>query len=319
MKDAPPFLITPKILNAVGRISELVGAMGAMGLVMPPMLRWQNRIKSITGTLAIEGNTMSEEQVTAVLEGKRVMGTPKELAEVRGAIQAYEQMLEWNSFSLQDLLNAHAVMMAEVLKQPGVLRRGGVGIQKGDQVLHIAPPADRVRGLLNDLLQWVEVSEFHPLITSSVFHYEFEFIHPFADGNGRLGRLWQTRMLAEWSPLFVSLPLESVIRDHQQAYYDALSAADQASDSTGFVSFMLRVIEEVLIQQASTTQEKTQETTQEKILRLLRNRPKSTRKELAVAVGITPDGVKYHLDKLRKAGTIRHVGPTKAGHWEVTE
>jgi len=227
MNYEPPFSITPQILNAVARISEQVGAMGRGLLESQPQLRRRNRIKTIAGTLAIEGNTLTEEQVTAILDGKRVMGNALELAEVQGAIRAYEAVADLDPFSVESFLNAHRLMMGDVLSASGKFRTGGVGIQKGEHVVHIAPPADRVRGLMNELFGWVRNSEIHSLIKSSVFHYEFEFIHPFADGNGRMGRLWHTRLLGDWNPLFLSLPLESAIRDNQEGYYAALEASDR--------------------------------------------------------------------------------------------
>lgn len=323
MSDAPPFRITPQILNAVGRICEEIGVMKAGLHSVPPNLRKRNRVKSITGTLGIEGNTLTEEQVTAVLDGIPVMGSARELAEVQGAIQAYDALPGLNPYALNDLLAAHALMMRGVLSNAGSFRTSGVGIQKGDQVLHIAPPADRVRGLVNSLLLWAKSSEIHPLITSSVFHYEFEFIHPFSDGNGRMGRLWQTRLLAEWNPLFYTLPLESMIRHHQQAYYDALASADQQADSTEFVSFMLGVIEETLRKNASINASINAPLhleglkTPDAILACVQQNPAMTREEMAGRIGKDIRTIARAIRKLQNAGILQRVGSAKSGTWQV--
>jgi len=206
-----------------------------------PQLRKANRIKTITGTLQIEGSTLTEEQVSAVLDGKPVMASVRELAEVKGAIAAYDQLNALNPYSLDDLLEAHRLMMGDVLARAGQFRDKAVGVYKGKEIIHVAPPAHKISGLMAELFTWAKQSDVHPLIVSSVFHYEFEFIHPFIDGNGRMGRLWQTLILARWKPLFMHIPLESVIKV-QQDYYQALGNADSASDSTVFIAFMLKAI-----------------------------------------------------------------------------
>lgn len=169
-------------------------------------------------------------------------------AEVHGAVQAYEALGNWKAWSVNDLLTAHKLMMQDLLSDAGRFRSQGVGIHIGQQVVHVAPPADRVRVLINDLMEWVRTSSQHPLIVSCVFHYELEFIHPFMDGNGRMGRLWQTLILGQWKDIFYLLPLESVIKDQQQQYYGVLAKADDAADSTVFIEFMLQAILEVLQQ-----------------------------------------------------------------------
>ena len=211
MSYTPPFTITTDILNLVAAISQQIGELSASAALASPQLRKQNRIKTITGTLAIEGNTLSEEQITAIVDGKSVLGSARELAEVRGAIAAYDALPSFQPASIENLLHAHELLMADILTTAGAFRSKAVGIHKGGKVHHVAPPAHKVSGLMSDLLQWLGSAQDHPLITSCVFHYEFEFIHPFTDGNGRMGRLWQTLILSRWQPLFLSLPLESVI------------------------------------------------------------------------------------------------------------
>jgi len=323
MSYEPPFGITPQILNSVARISEQIGAMGRGLLESQPQLRRRNRIKTIAGTLAIEGNTLTEEQVTAILDGKRVMGSALELAEVQGAIKAYEAAASLDPLSVEDLLNAHRLMMGDVLSVPGEFRKGGVGIQKGEHVVHVAPPADRVLGLMNELFGWVRDSEIHALIKSSVFHYEFEFIHPFADGNGRMGRLWQTRLLADWNPLFLSLPLESVIRDHQAGYYAALEASDKKSDCTPFIVFMLMVIEDTLAKSVTANGSLNDTVkfegmkTPEAVLACIAENHDVTRQEMADQIGKSVRSVARAIKQLQESGRLRRVGSDKTGHWEI--
>lgn len=238
----PPFTITPAILRLVEEIVEHLGHWSVSAGELSPRLRRSNRIRTIQASLAIENNTLSVEQVTAVLAGKRVLGLPREIQEVRNAFAAYEQMNRWQSSSVDDLLAAHGVLMAGLLDRAGQFRTSKVGIYRGEALVHMAPPAKRVPGLMRDLLDWLARGEVPPLVASCVFHYEFEFIHPFADGNGRMGRLWQTLILSRWKPLLAYLPVETVIREQQAAYYQALAESDGAAEATPFVSFMLQAL-----------------------------------------------------------------------------
>ena len=257
MKYQPPYKISSKIIYLISQISEALGRLTVLAQIQDELkLRKANRIRTIQGSLAIEGNTLSEEQITAILNGKPVIAQPKEIQEVRNAIKAYEQFQQWQPADEQDLLKAHQVLMAGLIDEVGQYRQGGVGVMSGDQVVHLAPPASQVVRLMNDLLQWLEQSDEHPLITSSVFHYEFEFIHPFADGNGRMGRLWQTLILTKWNPIFANIPVESLIYQNQKAYYDALQASTDQTDSAPFIEFILQMIFDA-IQSASTTDQAT--------------------------------------------------------------
>ncbi|MFZ5798110.1 MAG: Fic family protein [Thermodesulfobacteriota bacterium] len=239
----PPYTITSAILNLVAEISEKLGRLTALADSGKALqLRRINRIRTIQGSLAIEGNTLSEEQITAILDGKRVLAPPREIQEVRNAIAAYDRLGLWGPGEEAELLEAHRILMAGLLDKAGVYRRGGVGVMAGGQVIHMAPPADRVPALMHDLFRWLAQSDEHPLITSSVFHYEFEFIHPFADGNGRMGRLWQTVILSRWNPLFAEIPVESLVYEHQSRYYRALQESTDQTDSAPFIEFMLRMI-----------------------------------------------------------------------------
>ncbi|TVR48271.1 MAG: Fic family protein [Planctomycetota bacterium] len=244
---SPPFTITNTMVQQVATISEQVGRLDAsLPAAAQVLLRRGNRIRTIQGSLAIEGNTLSLEQVTAVMDGKRVLGSAREVQEVRGAIAAYEALGDWDPIKRDDLLAAHRVLMAGLVERPGAFRSGNSGIQRGSELVHVAPPAANVRGLINDLLTWLATTEEHPLIAACVFHYEFEFIHPFVDGNGRMGRLWQTLILSRWQPLFALVPVESLIRDQQVGYYGALNTCDAVGNSTAFIEFMLEIISNAL-------------------------------------------------------------------------
>ena len=261
MPYQPPFDITPKIINQISAIAEQIGRLDSYGLKASPQLRKQNRIRTIQGTLAIEGNTLSLEQITAILDGKRVLGQPREISQVEGAIRAYETLPNWNPASEEDFLTAHQHLMSDILTDAGKFRRTGVGIHKDNQVVHLAPPAKRVPLLMSELLSWLNQVKDHALIKSSVFHYELEFIHPFMDGNGRMGRLWQTLILGKWNPIFFLLPIESLIKDEQERYYQTLEQADQAANSTVFIEFMLDIIDNVLTQTTSQTHQATDQVT----------------------------------------------------------
>ena len=243
MPYEPPYTVTSAALTAVAEIAGLLGRLEALEMVgKVPVLRRENRIRSIHSSLAIENNTLTLEQVTAVIAGKRVLGSPREVQEVRNAFAAYEAMGSWTPASSRDLLTAHRLLMNGLVDGAGKFRTGSVGIAQGKQIVHLAPPASRVPALMKDLLGWLKRTNAHPLISGSVFHYELEFIHPFADGNGRIGRLWQTLILSRWNPLFAYLPVESVIRDRQSDYYKVLAKCDNAGNSTAFIEFLLAAI-----------------------------------------------------------------------------
>jgi len=240
MSDEPPLTITPQFLNQVADLAELVGRLainpGASG---SPKLRRENRIRTIHSSLAIENNTLTLAQVSDILDGKRGLGLPREIQEVKNAFAAYEKLEEWDPTNISDLLFAHGIMMKTLTKDAGQIRGEGVGIYRGSQLVHRAPPADRVEHLARQLFEWLEATPLHPLIAASVIHYELQFIHPFSDGNGRTGRLWQTSILSRWRPQLAFLPVETVIRNQQADYYAALGKSDKAADSGPFVEFML--------------------------------------------------------------------------------
>ena len=247
-KYIPPYEITDEMLELVSEIMENLGKLsGVNELEKLPRLRRVSRIKSIHSSLAIENNTLSIEQVTDVINGKRVLAPQKDIKEVHNAFNAYEKLSEINPYSIDDLLKIHGIMMNGLVKEAGMLRSGQVGVyNQNGKVVHLAPPADFVPQQLGQLFDWVKNSNANMLIKSSVFHYEFEFIHPFNDGNGRTGRLWQTALLASWKPIFAWIPIESIIKDNQEDYYNAITLSTSQGKSNIFIEFMLDVINKAI-------------------------------------------------------------------------
>ena len=240
----PPFQITNQIIDDVASISELVGRLSAHDhLSANPNLRRSNRIRTIYGSLAIEQNALSLEQVTAVLNGKHVLAPPKDIAEVKNAYEIYDRMDELDPYSADDLLTAHGILMRGLVEEAGMFRTRPVGVaDQAGRVLHFGTLPQYVPSLVMELLDWTAHSDLHMLIRSCVFHYELELIHPFADGNGRIGRLWHTLLLSKLNPAFAWLPVESIIHDRQQEYYAAINASKDAGESTAFITFMLSAI-----------------------------------------------------------------------------
>lgn len=327
----PPFSITPTVLNLVVEIGELLGHWSAKRGQTSPLLRKENRIRTIQASLAIEHNSLSMEQVTALLEGKRVLAPAKEIQEVRNAIRAYELMPGWHKANISDLLAAHKTLMIGLVDSPGVLRSGNVGIYRGTQVVRMAPPATQVPRLIADLLSWLEQTDLHPLIASSVFHYEFEFIHPFADGNGRMGRLWQTLILSQWRQELAWLPVETLIHHQQERYYEILGLCDKTSDCTLFVTWMLQNVVAALKEGLETSfvvsEEMSEEMSEEidaklteqevSILRLLTATPDLTARALAEILGISARTVERYLQGLQAKGKLIRTGAKKGGRWLV--
>lgn len=239
--------MTDNIMNLLAETSEQIGRIKVLSHGnLNPHLRKENRIRTIHSSLAIEQNSLTLEQVTAILDGKRILGNSNEIREVKNAYTTYEMMLELNPYSVDDLLEAHKQMMAGLISENGKFRTSGVGVFAGDQVIHMAPPAKLVPGEIQNLITWYRNSKVHPLIKSAIFHYEFEFIHPFADGNGRMGRLWHSLLLGNWNEIFFWLPIEELIRSRQEEYYQALGKSDELGESSPFVEFMLEVILDTL-------------------------------------------------------------------------
>ena len=323
MAYIPPFHITEKIANLTAEIAEKVGSISAtIGDIPHPKLRKENRIKTIQSSLAIENNTLSIEQVTAIVEGKRVLGSPQEIQEVKNAFETYEHLLTFNPYSGQDLLLAHQILMNELVKDNGKFRSKSVGISDGSNIIHVAPPSERVPYLVNDLLLWIENSQLHPLIKSCVFHYEFEFIHPFSDGNGRMGRLWQTLILTDWKPLFAWIPVETIIKENQKEYYQALQSADNSGDSTIFIEFMLKSILHAVedlqeTQHVGVNVGANVGVNENMILDLIKTNSKITAKEITLHLNISLRQVQRLLASLKKNKLIVREGSDKSGEWKI--
>ncbi len=310
----PPYKITSKILKLSTQISEeLTKLQFADAQKVNPMLRKKNRIKTLAGTLEIEGNFLGEEKITAILDGKRVLGTVKELAEVQGAIKAYEKLDEFRYSELDDLLLAHKILMDEILTNAGSFR--SVNVKVGD---HIAPQPSMVNDLMIKLFSWLKNSDEHMLLKSCIFHYEFEFIHPFSDGNGRIGRLWQSVILNSFNPIFSLLPTESIVRDRQEEYYKAIEDSTELGESTPFIEFMLEMILKS-IKNTLKSDQKSNYKSDQKVLALMKENSYITIHELMEILSMSESGIKKVIKKLKDEGSINRVGSLKSGYWEVKE
>ena len=285
----PPYTITDESINLISYITEILTKLSVSGDLLNnnPRLRRDNHIRTIHASLAIENNSLSIDQMADIINGKRVLGPPSEIVEVKNAYAAYERLLEMNPFSIKDMLTAHKILMNELTKEAGIFRSGGVGVFAGERLVHMAPPAQRIPELIAQLVEWTKKSDAHPLIKSCVFHYEFEFIHPFADGNGRMGRMWQTLLLSKWKPLLGWLPIETLIRERQAEYYNVLGQCDHNADSGLLVNFLLKAIYDALTEIAATEQVGDQVSEQvRKLLEQLAQGEEVSSKELMARVGI---------------------------------
>ena len=321
----PPFTVSAKAINLIAKISSQLERY-AIRMEQEDTLRLRraNRIKTIHSSLAIEGNTLSEGEVQAVLEGKKVVAPLKEIQEVKNAIKTYELYPKLNPFSIQDLLWAHGTMMSGLVDEVGMFRKGGVGVFDGDKPIHIAPPADRVRDLMSDLFGWLENADDHLLIRSCVFHYEFEFIHPFADGNGRIGRLWQSLILGRLNPIFEHLPVENMVYSNQQAYYHAINRSSDLGDSGPFIDFMLEEILNALVDHqgksnADIADEKGLNYQQLRVLGYLRADRHTTAAKIAADLDMSARQIERMLADMKAKGIIRRIGANRNGYWEIVD
>lgn len=327
----PPFRMTEEITNLIVEIGEYVGSVTTYeSMHQNPVLRRESRIRSIYSSLAIEQNTLSLDQVTDLIDGKRVLGPPQDIREVKNAYEAYERVSSMDPYSVKNLLLAHKLLMDGLVKEAGSFRSGNVGVYAGDQMIHAGTPAKYVPELMAQLMAWLKESRLHPLVKSCIFHYEFEFIHPFADGNGRTGRLWQSLILQNWKEIFAWLPVETLVHEHQEEYYDVLGRADHAGDSTEFTEFMLRMIRDALkeisenqgndvVTNVASNVVTNVTSNEDKVIALLRQDGKLTAKVLAASLGLTQRQVQRILANLKERNKIIRHGASKNGYWEVTD
>ena len=337
MNYTPPYTITSKMLTLATSIGEeLTKIEFDAHKNITPMLRKKNRIKTLTGTLEIEGNFLGEEKITAIIDGKRVLGNYQDVLEVEGAINAYKEFENYRFDELDDLLRAHKILMKDILKNAGSFRTMNVGVATlntahkrlgyrsfrtmnvgvGNEqgVSHIAPPFGAVPDLMKNLFEWLKNSEEHLLIKSCVFHYEFEFIHPFNNGNGRIGRLWQSVILYHWRKVFSVIPTESIIRDNQDEYYKMLEISGSLGGSTPFIEFMLGVILKSIKSSVNSSVN-----TGDKILEYLKENPKTTIKELAEILNLTTRAIEKQIANLKSNNKLIRVGSARKGYWEIKE
>lgn len=317
----PPFEITNTMIDHVAEIAELVGRLASTNqLSANPHLRRTNRIRTIHGSLAIEQNTLTLEQVTAVLNGKQVLAPPKDIAEVKNAYEIYERLDELDPYSADDLLTAHGIMTRGLVDESGVFRSKPVGVVDPEgHVLHFGSLPQYVPDLVMELLDWVKNSNVHMLIRSCVFHYEFELIHPFADGNGRVGRLWHTLLLSKWNPAFAWLPVESIIHDRQEEYYAAINASNDAGESTVFIEFMLSAIKVSLIDAINASDEVSDGTIEKATMRwrqiekFLATHPYIMNADVRVLCGVSAATANRILAGFTANGKL--VKYREGGHW----
>ena len=328
----PPFTISTNAINLIAEISAQIERY-AIRLEQSDGLRLRkaNRVRTIHSSLAIEGNMLSEDEVKDIIDGKTVMAPLRQIQEVKNAIKTYELYEKLNPFDVNDLSKAHGTMMMALTDDAGKFRRGGVGVFSEERLVHMAPPADRVPFLIDDLFEWLKQAKDHLLIRSCVFHYEFEFIHPFSDGNGRMGRLWQSLILGRLHPLFEYLPVENMVYANQEAYYNAIQHSTATADSGPFIEFMLQEILNTLKRHQGSliSQHNVMEVrdkirdkfgiSSEQIIEQIQRNPAVTLDEIAAAPSVTRRSIEKKIKELRDAGYIRREGSNKSGRWIVND
>jgi len=319
----PPFTVSAKAINLIAEISAQIERYSIrMERMDSLMLRKANRIKTVHSSLAIEGNSLSEGDVTAILEGKTVIAPQRQILEVRNALKTYELYNSLDPFSIEDILKAHLSMMCGLIDDAGIFRKKGVGVFDGTNIIHVAPSAERVKDLMEDLFAWLRSSSDHLLIRSCVFHYEFEFIHPFSDGNGRTGRLWQSLILGKLNPIFEHLPIENMVYTHQQDYYNAIYQSSSKGDSQPFIDFMLQEILDTLVEHQEHSVEETGRghglnKGETQALEYIKADNRITAVKLAEKLGMRPRQAERILFGLKNKGIIKRIGANRNGFWEI--
>ena len=313
---SPRYTLSDRMISLVAEITEIATHLEMRESSIDPLLRKKNRLKTIHSSLAIEQNTLTLKQVTDIIGGKRVFGPPKEIEEVKNAKTAYGMLEKVDPYSVKDFLKIHGLMVGGLTSQAGRFRSVEVGVYSGEKLVHAGVPYKLVPIRVKELFAWVKKSSVHPLISSCVFHYNLEYIHPFTDGNGRMGRYWQTVLLSSWRAQMAWVPVEEIIRDRQEAYYRAISDADQTGDARRFIEFMLTALRDALVVVKKSVGKGVVKSVG-KILELLKEYPDMTRERLAAEVGLSVRGVEKNLAQLKVAGKIRRIGGRKGGRWEV--
>jgi Fic family protein len=341
--NTPPYTITLVAADYLAKITETITRLEfGTGFKRNIMLHRKNRIRTIYSSLKIENNTLSLDEVTDVINGKRVAGEKNDIKEVKNAYVAYEKILTFDPYELKDFLKAHKLLTNGLIDESGLFRSKDVGVFDGTNIVHMGARPEFVHGLISDLLTWAKESDLHPLIKSGVMHYEIETIHPFADGNGRMGRLWQTLLLSKWKEIFAWIPMESVIYEKRQEYYDAIEIAREENDSAKFIEYTLSALYESVLHQIDIQENTTLSggvndvvnggendgvsggenlrlnSTQEAVFEAIRSNNYITTAQLIVTVGKTKSTIERAIKALKEKGFLKREGPDKGGHWEVT-
>ena len=344
MMNKPPYTISVKTADYLTKIAEAAARLEyGTSFKRDIRLHRKNRVRSIHSSLAIEGNNLSLDEVTDVIEGKLVAGKQAEIKEVKNAYEAYDMILSFDPYTVKDFLKAHKLLTDGLIKESGKFRSGDVGVFDGDVVVHVGARPQFLPQLVEELFEWAKTSELHPVLKSAIVHCEVETIHPFADGNGRMGRLWQTLILTKWSKIFAWIPMESMVYEKRPQYYNALQNTQRKNDSSEFIEFTLSAILDTIEAQAKQINKPTSDIesgegqlgnefvenigefvekfveneTQQSILRLLLAQPTISAKRIAEEIGLSSRGVQKSIDVLKKRGLVERIGSAKGGHWLV--
>lgn len=341
MTSKPPYTITEQAADYLAKIVEAATRLElGTGFGQDVRLRRENRVRTIHSSLAIEGNTLSPAEVRSVIEGKLVAGSQEDIKEVKNAYKAYDQIMGFDPYAIHDFLSAHRMMTEGLVAESGMFRTGDVGVFDGHEVVHMGARPQFVPDLVKELFDWAAKSVLHPVLKSAILHYEIETIHPFADGNGRMGRLWQTLILAKWNPIFAWIPMESVLYEKRQGYYDAIMAARKANDSSFFIEFTLLALYETIVAQLGQQHESSFgddgeyvendrkyvekyvkkfaiNPTQAMIIRLMTQNPGISAKNIAERMNLSSRGIQKNIGLLKSRGLVERIGAAKGGHWLV--
>lgn len=319
----PPYEINNNMLNLVANIMKEIGEISNyLDFDKKPNLRKQNRINSIHSSLAIENNSLSKNQVKDVIDGHMVIGAQKDIQEVKNAYNAYEEIDNINPYDIEELKRIHGVMTFLTVKESGKFRNHNEGVKDGDKVIFVAPPYPQFLNEIEKLFKWIneEKDNIHPLIISSVFHYEFVFIHPFSDGNGRMARLWQTTLLSKWKEIFKYLPIESMIKRYQKDYYDAIAISNTKGNSDVFIEFMLKMIYETILETKKINKKESRyelSEIQNKIVKLIEANSYITQIEIANKLKVDRRTVIRNINELKEKKIITREGNNRSGYWKI--